>query len=64
MGDYDDDELEATRRLYTGNLEEKSVKILVEFCKKTKCRECIYHYADGVCGLHNPSTWRGINNNE
>jgi len=41
----------------------ESMKILIDYCKSQPCDEnCIFWNDDHVCGIHNPSAWKGVNN--
>lgn len=40
----------------------EAVNILENYCDKIdECVDCIFHYKDSTCGIHNPTLWRGVN---
>lgn len=44
------------------NKEDEAIEILIKYCKTHEClKDCKFHYDNGICGIHNPSAWRGEN---
>jgi len=41
-------------------MRENAMQVLIDYCKSTKCKECMFYYSEEECGIHNPSAWRGV----
>lgn len=44
--------------------EEKAMETLIHYCRNTECENCIFAHIKVECGLHNPTAWKGVADNE